>query len=322
MDTEKYKRVCEDFPNFAILTKSATPGKVQLTFGHGAIVKKSLGESVVDFALSGDLSSPYVISLKIDIAFSADGDKIRIPIAEFLLRAATGNLAHLKKQRDWTPRNAVLLPPFITEAAILHGELEAGELLKIFSRSITEWAKKGETSRGEDDDNGKDSIITINAEDEKTAKPGKAKNSTANMLATIADDCGDVLAFLQAVAVKSPRFIAAPLSLCADKRARMVPSLDRLQPPHATQAGSTRPHGSHGIPERRGNPVSHHGSAPPRRCLPARGGKGDQGVGPSPTNSPARYPVGEPYHRNLHFNLSASHNPPLPQHEECDGPPG
>ena len=34
---EKYKRVCEDFPNLAILTKSATPGKIQVTFGHATV---------------------------------------------------------------------------------------------------------------------------------------------------------------------------------------------------------------------------------------------------------------------------------------------
>ena len=34
---EKYKRVCEDFPILAILTKSATPGKIQLTFSHAAV---------------------------------------------------------------------------------------------------------------------------------------------------------------------------------------------------------------------------------------------------------------------------------------------
>ena len=46
---EKYKRVYEDFPNLAILTKSATPGKIQLTFGHVNVGNKSLGESVVVF---------------------------------------------------------------------------------------------------------------------------------------------------------------------------------------------------------------------------------------------------------------------------------
>ena len=62
---EKYKRVCEDFPNLAILTNISTPGEIQLTFGHVAVGNKSLGEYVVAFALAGDLSSHSVISLKI-----------------------------------------------------------------------------------------------------------------------------------------------------------------------------------------------------------------------------------------------------------------
>ena len=103
-----------------------------------AVGNKSLGESVVAFSLAGNLSSTSVIYFKIKIAFSADSDKIRLPIAEVLLRAAAGNLAQYKKQRDWTPRNTVLLPPFLTEAAILHGKSDAGELLNIFARSITE----------------------------------------------------------------------------------------------------------------------------------------------------------------------------------------
>ena len=62
---KKFKRVCKDFPNLSILTKSSTPGETQLTFGHSAVGNKSLGESVMAFALAGDLSLPYVISLKI-----------------------------------------------------------------------------------------------------------------------------------------------------------------------------------------------------------------------------------------------------------------
>ena len=146
---EKYKRICKDLPNLAILTKSATRGKIQLTFIHTAVGNKSLGESVVAFALAGDLISPSVIFLKIEIAFSADGSNIRLPIAEVLLRAATGDLARLKKQRDWTPRNAVLLQPFLRKAAILQGDSDAGELLKIFACSITESEKGGETPAGE-----------------------------------------------------------------------------------------------------------------------------------------------------------------------------
>ena len=61
-----YKKVCEDSSNLAILTKSATSGKVQLTFGHAAVGRKSLGEYVVAFTLTGDLSSPSIVSLKID----------------------------------------------------------------------------------------------------------------------------------------------------------------------------------------------------------------------------------------------------------------
>ena len=135
---EKFKRVCEDFPNLVILTKSSTPGKIQSTFGHAAVGNKSLGESVVAFALAGDLRSPSLIHFTIEIAFATDGDKIRLPIAEFLLFVAAGNLARSKIQRDWTPCNDVLLPPFLTKAAILQGESDAGELLNIFVRSITE----------------------------------------------------------------------------------------------------------------------------------------------------------------------------------------
>ena len=129
---EKYTRVWEDFPNIAILTKSATPGEIQLLFGHAAVVNKSLGGFVFYFDLVGSLSLPFVISLKIGIAFAVDGNNICLPIVEVLLYISAGNLACSKKQRYWTPRNAVLLPPFLTEAAILHGESDVGDLLKIF----------------------------------------------------------------------------------------------------------------------------------------------------------------------------------------------
>ena len=84
---DKSKRVYKGFTNLAKLTKSSTPGKIQLTFGHAAVGIKSLGESVVAFALAGDLSSPSVISFNIEIAFAADGDNIRLLISEVLLRA-------------------------------------------------------------------------------------------------------------------------------------------------------------------------------------------------------------------------------------------
>ena len=91
--TEKYKNVCEDFPNLGILTKSSIPGEIQLTFSHAAFGNKSLGDSVVAFALAGDLGSPSVISFNLEIAFVRDRENIRLPIEEVLLRATASNLS-------------------------------------------------------------------------------------------------------------------------------------------------------------------------------------------------------------------------------------
>ena len=121
---EKYKNICHDLPNLAILTKSAAPGEVQLTFVHATVGNMSFGGSVVAFALAGNLDLPSVVFIKMYIAFAADGDKIRLPIMEVLLCTATGDLARSKKQRDLTPCNVILLPPFLAESAILNGELD------------------------------------------------------------------------------------------------------------------------------------------------------------------------------------------------------
>ena len=220
-DAKKYNKFCEDFPNLAIFTKSVTPGKIQLTFDHAAIGIKSLGESVVAFAVAIDLSSLFVISLKIEITFAVDGNKIRLPIAEVVLRAASGNLARSKKQRYWTPCNIVLLPPFLIDVVILHRESDVGKILWIFAHPITEWTKEGENTSKADEDNDEYSIITIEAEDTKSAKPGKAKQATAKTLATIVDNYDDLLAFLQAGAIKYARVITASLSFRADKCARI-----------------------------------------------------------------------------------------------------
>ena len=58
-----------------MLTKSAKPGKVQLTFVHVNVVNKTLGESVVDFSLAEDLSSPSIASISMIITFVVDGKK-------------------------------------------------------------------------------------------------------------------------------------------------------------------------------------------------------------------------------------------------------
>ena len=175
LSAKKYEKFCKDFPNITILTKSAMPGEFQLMFGHATVGNNSLGGSAMALALAGYLSSPSSVYVKIDIAFAAYGDKICLPIAEVLLRATAGNLARSKKQRDWTPHNAVLLLPFLAEAAILHGESDAGKLLNIFACSITEWAKEGENTSRKDDNNDKYSKVRVEAEGKYTTKTGKAK---------------------------------------------------------------------------------------------------------------------------------------------------
>ena len=100
-----------------------------------------------------------------------------------------------------------------------------GKLLKIFDRSVTEWASDVGSLRKSDEANNNNSDVTIEAVESKS-KPGKAKQASAKTaaaetLATIADNFKDILAFLQAVSVNSHRFLAAPLSLRADKRARV-----------------------------------------------------------------------------------------------------
>ena len=271
---DKFKRVCEDFTNLAILTNISTPGEIQLTFGHVDVGNKSLGKSVVAFSLAGYLSSPSVISFNIDIAFASDGDKIRLPIAEVLLCTAAGDLARSKKNRDWNSRNAVLLPPFLTEATILHGKSDACKLLKSFARSITKWESDAYSSSEADEASDDDSVVIIEAAEAKE-KPGKAKQASAEMaaaktLATITDDCDNVLALLQAVAVESPRVLAAPLYLRAEKHTRLVPTMERHKRTQAAHAGPTRPPGSHGRPYRCVNTAAYSRSAPSRRRRTAR----------------------------------------------------
>ena len=140
------------------------------------------------FALAGNIDSPSAISINMEIDYARDGDKIRLPIMEVLLCADACDLARSKKQRDWTPRNSVLLLPFLTEATILNRGDDTRDILNIFARFVTERAEEGEdTSRNYDDDNDK-SEVGVEAEDKNTTKTGKTKQATANTLATIADN--------------------------------------------------------------------------------------------------------------------------------------
>ena len=95
---EKFKCMCEDFPNMAILTKSATPGKVQLTFAHVSVGNNYLGGSVTAFTLAVSVEALSVIYINSNIDFANTGRNIQIPITKVLFCAA-GHLYRLKKQR-------------------------------------------------------------------------------------------------------------------------------------------------------------------------------------------------------------------------------
>ena len=86
------------------------------------------------------------------------------------------------------------------ETEILHGESDTGDLLKIFARSITEWASDADSLSKADEANNDNSVVAIEAAEAK-ANPGKAKQASAETaaaetLVTIVDDCDNVLAFL------------------------------------------------------------------------------------------------------------------------------
>ena len=144
---DKSKHVCEDIPNMYILTKSVTPGNVQLTFVHMSIGNKPLGESVTIFTLEGYLEAPAVVSIIVNTAFAIASDKIPIPVTKELLCSNVGDLSRSKKQRDWVALNIVLIPPFLTEAAIFDNKTEVENLLKVFVKCIDSKGEKEEDEK-------------------------------------------------------------------------------------------------------------------------------------------------------------------------------
>ena len=52
------------------------------------------------FALAVNIDSSSVIYINMDMDFVADGDKIRLPITEVLLRNAASDLVRSKNQQD------------------------------------------------------------------------------------------------------------------------------------------------------------------------------------------------------------------------------
>ena len=97
----------------------------------------------------------------------------------------------------------------------MDSETATANLLKVFAKCIAAEGAEEEdknSSKEEEDD------VTIEGEDMEDKSKDSANSKT---LTTIAGDCNNVFDLLQAVAVNSPQIIATPLSLLADKRARV-----------------------------------------------------------------------------------------------------
>ena len=75
----KFKLVYADLPNLALLTKSATPGEVQVTYAHESIGNKSLGKNVTSFALVELLEALNVVQLKLSAHLQAPGTRSVFP---------------------------------------------------------------------------------------------------------------------------------------------------------------------------------------------------------------------------------------------------
>ena len=74
-----FKRLCADFPNLALLNKSATSREVQVTYVHVPVGNKYHRETVTTFALGGSLKALTVVTINSECAFSGSGNRIFPP---------------------------------------------------------------------------------------------------------------------------------------------------------------------------------------------------------------------------------------------------
>ena len=93
-----------------------------------------------------------MVSVDIEIAFVGDDKNIRLPKTEFLLCAAVGKLVKSKKLRDWTSRNVVLLPPFLTEIVIINEETTSEALFNISTERINRQEAENATEESDADE--------------------------------------------------------------------------------------------------------------------------------------------------------------------------
>ena len=99
-DGTNFKRVCIDFTNLALITKSAKPGDIQVNFDHASAGKPPPGETVNAFDLVVYLESLTLVSIDAKRTLVSAAKKIHIPVMEFFLRAAIGDFTHSKNMRD------------------------------------------------------------------------------------------------------------------------------------------------------------------------------------------------------------------------------
>ena len=150
-----------------------------------------------------------MVLIDIECAFAGNGEKIRLRTTEVLLRAAAGELAKSKKLRDWTPRNEVLLPPLLTDITRTVVETTTEALLEIFSKRITE--QEVENAADESD---ADKESRSDKDNEKSGKTRSTKDAAArDATDEIVANYNNILAFLQAVALKAPQVQTALLLL-------------------------------------------------------------------------------------------------------------
>ena len=89
----KFNRLCTDFPDIALLTKSATPREVQVTYTHASVENNPLRETVTTFALAGFLEAPTVVAINSQRSFTGSIENIHLPTTKVLLCAAVGDLS-------------------------------------------------------------------------------------------------------------------------------------------------------------------------------------------------------------------------------------
>ena len=155
-----------------------------------------------------------MIDIKRD--FSGYGENICLLMTGVLLPAAAVELEKSKKPRDLTPRNTALLPTFLTKIVLADRENVEEAILKTLVERINKQEADNSTEESDDDEESQ----SDEHNDKERAKKLSTKDAAArDAIDRILSYWDDVHAFLQAVDLKAPRVLAAPLSLQADKRA-------------------------------------------------------------------------------------------------------